>query len=205
MKTVAVINYGMGNLDSVARAVEVCGGIPVVTRHASDIEVATHILLPGVGSFSEGMNKIHSFSLLEILRDQVFENKIPFLGICLGMQLLATKGFEHKETDGFGWIDGEVIRLDPPTSDIRIPHVGWNEVALAAPSRLFKDIPSNKDFYFVHSYHLSCRRNEDVLATTPFCSAFVSAVGRENIYGVQFHPEKSQRLGLQLIKNFLDI
>jgi glutamine amidotransferase len=205
LKTVAIIDYDMGNLDSVASAVEVCGGTPVVTRQAKDFEVATHIILPGVGSFPEGMNKIRTYSLLEILNEQVMGNKIPFLGICLGMQLLATKGFEGDETEGFGWIDGEVLRLEPPTPDFRIPHIGWNEVSFTAPGPLFKDVPSGKDFYFVHSYHLVCRNSRDVLATTPYCGNFISAVGRDNIYGVQFHPEKSQRLGLQVIKNFLEL
>lgn len=205
MKSVAIINYDMGNLDSVASAVEACGGTPIVTRQASDIEVATHIILPGVGSFPEGMRKIQTFSLLEILREQVIEYNIPFLGICLGMQLLATRGFEGGETEGFDWIDGEVIRLTPPTPDIRIPHIGWNEVAFSRDSQLFKGIPPNKDFYFVHSYHLVCRDSENVLATTPYCGGFVSAIGKDNIFGVQFHPEKSQQLGHQVIKNFLEL
>jgi len=201
----AIIDYGMGNLDSVARAVEVCGGTPAVTRSKDDIGSATHIILPGVGSFSDGMSNMHALSLPEMLKEQVFEKGIPFLGICLGMQLLAANGFEGGKTKGLGWLDGEVIRLEPDSKETRIPHIGWNEVIFTGPNPLFGGIPSGKDFYFVHSYHLVCKKSEDIAATTPYCGGFISAVRRENIYGVQFHPEKSQRLGLQVLRNFLEV
>lgn len=203
MSRVAVIDYGMSNLDSVARAVEVCGGTPVLTREESDISVATHIILPGVGSFKEGMARIRKYSLPEMLEEQVVGNGIPFLGICLGMQFLATRGFEGGETESLGWIDGRAEKLVPESSDERVPHIGWNEVVFALESPLFENIPSGKDFYFVHSYHFLCEDPSDVIATTPYCGGFVSAVRRDNIFGIQFHPEKSQRLGFQILKNFL--
>lgn len=203
MKKVAVVDYGMGNLDSVTRAVEECGGNPVITNKARDLEVANHIILPGVGAFATGMRNIHERGLGELLAAQVIEKGIPFLGICLGMQLLATKGWEGEETSGLGWIEGEVKRLQPDDQDVRIPHVGWNEVIFTQSSPLFRDIPSGKDYYFVHSYRLFCRHERDVIARTPYCGGFVSAVGRDNVFGVQFHPEKSQRLGFQVIRNFL--
>jgi len=205
MKTIAIVDYGMGNLDSVRRAVEECGGRPVVTDQAQDIDRATHIILPGVGSFRDGMRNLRERSLDAILREQVVGKQIPFLGICLGMQMLATKGWEGGETEGLGWIDGEVKKLEPVGEDARIPHIGWNEVAVSEPSALFGGITGVRDFYFVHSYHLCCRSERDILARTSYCGGFVSAVGRGQVFGVQFHPEKSQRVGFQLLKNFLSV
>jgi glutamine amidotransferase len=205
MNRVAIIDYGMSNTDSVARAVEECGGNPIVSDQARDIEIANRIILPGVGAFPDAMHNIKQRSLDKILHEQVIDNQIPFLGICLGMQLLATKGFEGKETEGLGWIKGLVRRFEPTSNDTRIPHIGWNEVRYVRESPLFENIPTNKDFYFVHSYHFCCDNEHDILARTPYCGAFVSAIGQDHIFGVQFHPEKSQRLGLQVLKNFLSI
>ncbi len=205
MNKVAIVDYGMCNLDSVARAVEECGGAPLVTDRARDFETANRIILPGVGAFPDAMRNIKQRSLDEILYEQVFGKQIPFLGICLGMQLLATKGWEGGETAGLGWIDGEVRRLEPVGEDTRIPHIGWNDVIFTRVSPLFEGVPSGKDFYFVHSYHFCCANEQDILARTPYCGGFVSAVGRGLIFGVQFHPEKSQRLGFQVLKNFLSI
>jgi len=197
------VDYGMGNLGSVTRAVEECGGSPVITNKAHELEVANYIVLPGVGAFAIGMRNIRERGLDELLTAQVIGKGIPFLGICLGMQLLATKGWEGEETDGLGWIEGEVKRLQPDGHNVRIPHVGWNEVIFTRASPLFSGIPSGTDYYFVHSYHLLCPNERDVIARTPYCGGVVSAVGRDNILGVQFHPEKSQRLGFQVIRNFL--
>lgn len=205
MKTVAIVDYGMGNLDSVFRAVEECGGHPVITDLESDLQKASFIILPGVGSFAKGISKIRELGLDDILTEQVIYKQIPFLGICLGMQLLANKGHEGAETRGLDWIQGEVVRLKPSGSEERIPHVGWNNVILSRNSSLFEGIPSGKDFYFVHSYHLFCRDEDDVIARTPYCGGFVSAVSKGHIYGVQFHPEKSQKPGFQVIRNFLSI
>jgi len=203
MKRVAVVDYGMGNLDSVARALEECGGRPVVTDRAEDIGSATHIVLPGVGAFGDGIRNVRQRGLDQILREQAVIGGIPFLGICLGMQMLATRGHEGGVTEGLGWIDGEVRRLEPAGEDSRIPHIGWNEVVRARPSALLAGVEPGRDFYFVHSYHLVCHDKEDVLAMTPYCGGFVSAIARGNIFGVQFHPEKSQRLGFQVLRNFL--
>ena len=205
MKAVAIIDYGLCNLDSVRRAVEECGGVPMVTREAKDIERATHIILPGVGSFREGMNNLKQQSLDQLLREQVIVREIPFLGICLGMQMLATSGSEGGEAEGLGWVDGVIRHLEPQSREERLPHIGWNEVNPVKDSALFRSIESGQDFYFVHSYHFVCRREEDVLARTSYCDGFVSAVGRGTVFGVQFHPEKSQRVGSQVMKNFLSI
>ena len=205
MNIVAIVDYGMCNLDSVARAVEECGGIALVTERARDMETANRIILPGVGAFAEAMRNIKQRELDQILYEQAVEKQIPFLGICLGMQLLASKGFEVKETHGLGFVPGEVRRLNPTDEDVRIPHVGWNEVCFLPDSPLFRGIAPGRDFYFVHSYHLCPQDESNVLARTPYAGGFVSAVQSGSIWGVQFHPEKSQRAGFQLLKNFLSL
>ncbi|MFA5181800.1 MAG: imidazole glycerol phosphate synthase subunit HisH [Syntrophales bacterium] len=203
MNIVAVVDYGMCNLDSVRRAVEECGGKAVVTDQARDLETANRIILPGVGAFPDAMSNIKALSLDRVLYAQAIGEQIPLLGICLGMQLLASKGWEGKETDGIGLIPGEVRRLEPFGDDTRIPHVGWNEVCPTQESPLFKNISSGKDFYFVHSYHFCPEHDDQVLAYTPYAGSFVSAVQAGSVFGVQFHPEKSQKVGFQLLKNFL--
>lgn len=205
MNIVAIVDYGMCNLDSVARAVEECGGKALVTDQVRDLETANRVILPGVGAFADAMGNIKQRALDQILREQVVKKRIPFLGICLGMQLLASKGFEVEETDGLGFIPGEVRRLNPSSEDTRIPHVGWNEVYPSSDSPLFRGISSGRDFYFVHSYHLCPWDESNVLARTPYAGGFVSAVQSGSIWGVQFHPEKSQRPGFQLLKNFLSL
>lgn len=203
MNTVAIIDYGMCNLDSVRRAIEECGGTPLVTDQEREIETASRIILPGVGAFADAMSNIKQRGLDEILREQVIEKQIPLLGICLGMQLLASKGFEVAETEGLGLVAGEVHWLRPAGEDTRIPHVGWNEVHPVGDSPLFRGISPTADFYFTHSYHMRPYDDTAVLARTPYAGGFVSAVHEGLIWGVQFHPEKSQRIGFQLLKNFL--
>jgi glutamine amidotransferase len=200
---VAIVDYGLCNLDSVARAVEECGGTATVTDQERDIEIATHIILPGVGAFGDAMRNIHRAHLDEIMAEQVIEKQIPFLGICLGMQLMATTGWENGENSGLGWISSDVQRLQPTEQDKRIPHIGWNEVVFDRESSLFRGVPPTTNFYFVHSYHLVCQNPRDVLAHTPYCGDFTSAISRDWLFGVQFHPEKSQKWGFQVLKNFL--
>lgn len=204
MTATAIVDYGMGNLDSVARAVEECGGSPTVTADPHALAEATTIILPGVGSFAEGMRNIRERGLDEALQEQVIEKGVPLLGLCLGMQLLATLGHEGDDVQGLGWIEAEIDRLEPADGGERVPHVGWNEVYPTQPSGLFANLPAGKDFYFVHSYHMVCRSSDDVLATTPFCGGFASAVGRDHVWGVQFHPEKSRLPGFQILTNFLE-
>jgi glutamine amidotransferase len=203
MKSVAIIDYGMGNLDSVARAVEECGARPLVTDDPGDLASATSIILPGVGSFSEGMRNIRRLGFDAALEEEVLGNGIPFLGLCLGMHLIAARGSEGGDTPGFGWIDAEIVRLEPRDAGERVPHVGWNEVHLLRASLLFPDPAVVRDFYFVHSYYLQPVDPEVVLATTPYCGGFPSVIGRDNIFGVQFHPEKSRRAGFDVLGNFL--
>lgn len=205
MHLVGIVEYGAGNLDSVARAVEYCGGKPLVTETSKDLKRATHIILPGVGSFSVGMKNLRARGYEEELHERVRVKKVPFLGICLGMQLLATFGTEPVDTPGLGWINGRVNRLIPSSPEEKVPHMGWNNVEPMKTSTLLEGIEPGKDFYFVHSYHFAAAELPDVITTTPYCGGFVSAVARENIFGVQFHPEKSQKAGLQILKNFLAI
>jgi glutamine amidotransferase len=205
MPLVGIVEYGAGNLDSVARAVEYCGGKPLVTETPKDLQKVTHIILPGVGSFAAGIKNLRTKGYEEELREQVKVRKIPFLGICLGMQFLGTLGTEPVDTPGLGWIKGRVIRLIPSSSEEKVPHMGWNNVEPTKKSALFEGIEEPQDFYFVHSYHFAVSDPDDVLTTTPYCGRFISAVARENIFGVQFHPEKSQKAGFKILKNFLAI
>lgn len=203
MKRVAIIDYGMGNLDSVMRAVEECGGAPELTDKREDIEHASYLILPGVGAFTDGMRRLRERNLDTLLREQTVERGVPLLGICLGMQLLAGTGREGGETAGLDLVPGEVVRLEADAPEVRIPHVGWNNVEWSGAWPLAEGIPSGKDFYFVHSYHFRCARPEHVAARTPYCGGFVSCVQRGNIFGAQFHPEKSQKAGQQFLRNFL--
>ena len=204
MNKVVIIDYGMCNLDSVARAVEECGGHPFVTEDPNKLKSATHIILPGVGAFTDAMSNIIHIGFDVAIKEHVKSGEIPLLGICLGMQLMATKGYEISEVEGLNLIHGEVKRLKTLNKEERIPHIGWNEVVLQKECPLFHEIPSGKDFYFVHSFHFICDDNY-IIAKTPYADGFVSVVGRDNIYGTQFHPEKSQKLGFAVLKNFLKL
>lgn len=203
---VVVVDYGMCNLGSVRRAFEECGAHDVlVSDNPQDLKSADKIVLPGVGAFGQGMQNLHSRGWVPALKEAALEKNIPLLGICLGMQLLADKGYEGGEFEGLGLIPGEVKKLIPTPADKRIPHVGWNEVHQKVSSALLKDIPDATDFYFVHSFHFAAKKKESVACETPYCGRFVSVVEDKNIFGVQFHPEKSQRPGFQLIRNFLRV
>ena len=204
MNKVVIIDYGMCNLDSVARAVEECGSIPLVTSDPDKLKSATHIILPGVGAFPDAMINILNKGFDVAIKEQVKSGEIPLLGICLGMQLMATKGFEISEVEGLNLIPGVVKRLIAINHEERIPHMGWNEVEFNKECPLFNGIPSGKDFYFVHSYHLICDEKY-IIAKTPYADGFVSVVGYGNIFGTQFHPEKSQKLGFAVLKNFLKL
>lgn len=200
---VALVDYGMGNLGSVRRSFEECGAQVSVTHDPKDIEKASHLVLPGVGAFADGMENLRRLGFGDAIRKAVLEGHTPLLGICLGMQLLADSGDEGGPTVGLQLIPGEVKLFEPGPTPARIPHIGWNEVWFSQSSRLFEGIPSGSDFYFVHSYRFLTANSDEVLATTPYCGSFVSAVGRGSVWGVQFHPEKSSKRGFDLIRNFL--
>lgn len=201
--SVLIIDYGLSNLGSIKRSLEECGGDCRISENPDDIDVADRIILPGVGAFADSMKRIHQRGWYSKILKAVLEDKLPILGICLGMQLLATRGFEGGETLGLDLIHGEVNLLEPNSPGIRIPHVGWNEVHKTVESSLLYDIPSRADFYFVHSYHFVPEDDAHIIANTPYCGNFVSAVMSKNVMGTQFHPEKSGRLGFKLLQNFL--
>lgn len=203
---IVIIDYNMGNLRSVQKAFEKVGCDAVITNNHEIIKNASKIVLPGVGAFKDGMRNLEELGLIEILNEEVLENKKPFLGICLGMQLVAKKSYENAETDGLGWVDAEVVKFDFTNYDkkLKIPHVGWNNVSYKNNNLLFDGIANNSDFYFVHSYYF--KTNEDIVtSTTDYGFDFVSSVNKNNIYACQFHPEKSQTAGLKLIENFVNI
>lgn len=198
-----VIDYKLGNLFSVAKALELLGEEVLVSGDPNDLRRADRLVLPGVGAFPQGMRNLEGAGLIDVLREEVLVKKKPFLGICLGMQLTAARGFEHEERSGLGWIDGEVRLISAQSANLKVPHIGWNDVSAKEDSRLFRGIRPNSDFYFVHSYALHCAQEADVAAVTHYGEEIVAAVEHENIYAVQFHPEKSQEAGQQLLENFL--
>lgn len=201
---VVIIDYGLGNFGSIQRAVlECCKGSVSISHIPEEIESADKLILPGVGAFADGMKNLGEKGLDQIIRNQTQNEHIPLLGICLGMQLLATQGYEGGETQGLNIIPGEVQKLQPVTSGERIPHIGWNEVWYKKNTPLFENITDGSDFYFVHSYQFIPKNNDDIIGTTPYCGSFVSAINHDSIYGVQFHPEKSSILGFNVLKNFL--
>ena len=202
MGVVAIVDFGLCNLDSIRRAVEECWKPAVVTASGADIGRASRVILPGVGAFREAMMNLRALGLADVLREQVVERGIPLLGICLGMQLMARIGHEGGRSEGLGFIEGEVRRLDPRPGE-RLPHIGWNDVCFDEGSPLFAGIAAGTDFYFVHSYHLVPEDASAVAARTPYGGGFVSALARPPLFGVQFHPEKSQKPGFQLLRNFL--
>ena len=193
----------MGNLASVRRAFEECGADVQIAETPAELDNADRIILPGVGSFHKGMENLHQGGWPEKLKELLTQPNVALLGICLGMQLLAEKGYEGGETAGLGLIKGE-IKLMVPLNHERIPHVGWNEVTCRNNSQLFLGIPDRTDFYFVHSYHLCDGDPKEIAGVTPYCGMVVSAVESGNVLGTQFHPEKSSKPGFALLKNFLE-
>jgi len=197
---IAIVDYGMGNLRSVSKAFEAAGHQAVVTRDKRVINNASHVVLPGVGAFGDCMANLEKFELAEAIRSTIQSGK-PFLGICLGLQLLFTESEEFGVHKGLGIIPGIVRRfaLDPT---LKVPHMGWNQVNAERPCPLFEGIVDGSDWYFVHSYFVDPTDRAVAATTTTYGIPFVSAIWRENIVACQFHPEKSQSVGLRLVKNF---
>jgi glutamine amidotransferase len=211
---VALIDYGSGNLRSAAKAFEkVAGelaknldrGDVTVTTDAKAVDSATHIVLPGVGAFRDCRDGVFAIpGMMEALTRNVIERKKPFLGICVGMQLMARWGREHGDTEGFGWIDGEVARLTPSDASLKIPHMGWNDLRFDARSHpVLRSLAPGSYAYFVHSYAMRAQNPKDVLATVDYGGPVTAIVGRDNMIGTQFHPEKSQHVGQAVIAGFL--
>lgn len=203
--TIAIINYGMGNLHSVYRKLSQIGvNIKIVTS-GSEILQVDKIVLPGVGHFEKAMSNLNSSGMLEVLNEAVLVKKKPILGICLGMQLMA-KASEEGNAKGLNWIDASVIKFKIENSlKFKVPQTGWNTIKPVKDSYLLKNIESNSEFYFLHSYHYADTDKQSILAKTDFQYEYVSAVEKENIFGTQFHPEKSHDNGVQLLRNFIQI
>ncbi len=199
---IAIINYGLGNLHSVQKAFAYVGGDTVVTGDPETILQASKVVLPGVGAFADGMKGLESQGLAKAVR-KVAELGKPLLGICLGMQLMFEKSDEQGHHQGLGFLAGKVVLFQEPS--IKVPQIGWNQVALMKPSQLMDGIRDGDYFYFNHSYYCIPEEAEDMLTMTDYGVRFSSAVERDNIFGVQFHPEKSQKAGLQVLKNFVEL
>ena len=207
---VALIDYGSGNLRSaekaLARAAADSGTRQriAVTANPMLVAAAERIVLPGVGAFADCMRGLSSIpGMIEALNDAVLKRGTPFLGICVGMQLLANVGREHGDHKGLGWIQGEVVRLTPSESRLKVPHMGWNALSLLQPHKLFEGMADGTDVYFVHSYCIRPKNPAEILATTDYGGSIAAIVGRDNIAGTQFHPEKSQAEGLAFLERFL--
>ncbi len=209
--SVAIVDYGSGNLHSAHKAVERAAaeqGVQViVTSDPNIVRKADRIVLPGVGAFADCRRGLDNVAgMVDALEESVIKGGKPFLGICVGMQLLASRGLEHGVAQGLNWIPGEVIEIKPSSADLKVPHMGWNTLATRRVHPLLQDVPVGDNglhAYFVHSYHLKAADPAHIVATTEYGGELTAMVGRDNIVGTQFHPEKSQKLGLALIANFL--
>jgi imidazole glycerol-phosphate synthase subunit HisH len=203
MSSVCILDYGSGNVKSVFNLFDSIASRVVVSNDPVEIARASHLVLPGVGAFGSTMRKIRDTLPMEILERMVLVERKPFLGICVGMQVLASHGMEFGEHEGLGWIAGSVERLE--TNGLTLPHIGWNNITCKRASPLMAGLENGADFYFVHSFYFREGDPLEVLASAQYGKEFCSVIQRVNLYGVQFHPEKSQRAGVKLAKNFLSL
>lgn len=207
MKKVTIIDYGSGNLHSIAKAFESQTDFQVsVSSDYKDIENSSHIVLPGVGAFGDCVKGLESLDgMHDSLHEAVMEQKKPFMGVCVGMQMLADTGLENGEHKGLGWIPGVVKPIEPKDSSYKIPHMGWNEIKIEREHPVFKGINDGDHFYFVHSYHFGCKDEKNIISSVEYCYNITAAIANDNIIAAQFHPEKSQKAGLKFISNFLEV
>jgi glutamine amidotransferase len=202
---IIIIDYGMGNLNSIKRKLSILGIDAIITNIYSEISNSDKLILPGVGHFYQAVKNLKQMNIWEALNDAVLIKGTPILGICLGMQLMA-KHSEEGDIDGLGWLDAEVVRFHMNDFiSYKVPHIGWNKISKLRESELMKDIPDLSEFYFVHSYYFNCNDPSDILNETEYEKIFTSAVEKGNIFGVQYHPEKSHDVGIQVLKNFINL
>ncbi len=200
---IAIIDYDAGNIKSVEKALVALGQDVVVTRDREIILDADGVILPGVGAFGDAMQKLHDYDLVETIHD-VVEKKTPFLGICLGLQLMFESSEETPGVEGLGLLKGKIVRI-PEGDGLKIPHIGWNNLAYPNQGRLYKDIPENSYVYFVHSYYLQAEEIEIVKATCDYGVTIQASVEKENVFACQFHPEKSSAVGMKILENFIKV
>ncbi len=201
---IGIVDYGMGNLLSVRNALEHLGEDVATVSVPSDLRQVDKIVLPGVGAFGDCIKNLNEKGFTSILHDLVLNEEIPILGICLGMQVMAKVGYEGGRFEGLGWFDAEVIKLHPSEKTLRIPHVGWTDVSYNKESPLFAGLNGNPDFYFVHSYYVNCENEAEIDAWYDFSHKVTASIRKRNIFGTQFHPEKSQEHGLKVLDNFIN-
>jgi|SRR3989344_2332229 len=201
---VCIIDYGIGNVGSVKNALQFLGVSTVISSDKKMIQEATHLILPGVGSFGDGMRNLKERNLVDILKEEVIVNKKKILGICLGMQLFASHGFEHGEFEGLDFISGKIIQIDITQSKLRLPHIGWNNVTVVDDKVITKSFEQEPIFYFVHSFHFIPEERSVVAGICTYGHDIVALVESGNIFGTQFHPEKSHVDGLHVLKNFIN-
>ena len=198
---ITIVDYNMGNLGSIRNMLKKIGEDSEITSEPTRIAAATQLILPGVGAFDAGMESLERGGLVPVLNERVQAARVPTLGICLGMQLM-TRGSDEGRRAGLGWVDARAQRFQPADLALKVPHMGWNRVRVARPSPLVVELPDEPRFYFVHSYYILCASESDVLLTTTYGSEFASGFQHGNVWGVQFHPEKSHKFGMQLLANF---
>lgn len=201
---IVIIDYGLGNIGSIYNMLRKIGASSIISREPQQIMKARKLILPGVGAFDSAMKVLSELDLISVLNYKVINQKTPILGICLGMHLFTNKSDEGK-LPGFGWIDGKTVRFSLDEKLFKIPHMGWDKITIHNRSPIFNNIGEASRFYFVHSYHVSDCLDTNVIATTQYGYNFISAVQKDNIIGVQFHPEKSHKYGLNLLKNFAEM
>tara|TARA_R110000868_G_scaffold205840_3_gene454481 strand:+ start:3970 stop:4578 length:609 start_codon:yes stop_codon:yes gene_type:complete len=198
---ITIIDYGAGNIGSIENMIKRIGGKSKITSSIDDIITAEKLLLPGVGSFDYGMDQLKKLNLIDVLNEKVLVDNIPILGICLGMQLMTTASEEGK-SKGLNWFDAEVLKFKSSNKQFKIPHMGWNFIDIKKKSILFDTIEMERKYYFVHSYYIKSNTPNQILTTTNYIENFVSSLEHNNIFGVQFHPEKSHKYGMEILKNF---
>lgn len=201
--TIAIIDYGMGNLRSVQKAFEKVGQAATITNDPREVAAADKVILPGVGAFADAIAELRRRDLVPAVRDAIAAGK-PFLGICLGLQLLFDVGYEDGEHEGLGIVPGEVVRFQVP-DQYKVPHMGWNQIRQARPIPLLAGLPDEAFMYFVHSYYVVPRQADVIATETDYPTPFTSMIWRDNLYATQFHPEKSQADGLQILRNFAEL
>ena len=201
---IVILDLKIGNIGAVSNMIKKCGGIPVITSNLSEIENANKIIICGVGKFDTAMKNLNELNLIQTLNKIVVNKNVFFLGICLGMHLMC-KTSEEGNSNGLGWIDAKVKKLNNIKNKIKIPHVGWNNVLIKKTNKLIEFEKPHQRFYFTHSYYVDCKEEDDICAITNYGDNFTSFFNKENLYGTQFHPEKSHKFGIKLIKNFINL